>query len=78
MSTEGGMKAVIAALAANLGIAVAKFVGAHDFIQRLPRGYNTVLGERGQAAWERQQAGWLKRSFQLPGENPLAPLPGDP
>ena len=29
-------------------VAVAKFVGAHDFIQRLPRGYNTVLGERGQ------------------------------
>jgi ABC-type bacteriocin/lantibiotic exporter with double-glycine peptidase domain len=29
-------------------VAVAKFVGAHDFIQRLPHGYNTVLGERGQ------------------------------
>ncbi len=29
-------------------VAVAKFVGAHDFIQRLPDGYNTVLGERGQ------------------------------
>ncbi len=29
-------------------VAVAKFVGAHDFIQRLPQGYNTVLGERGQ------------------------------
>ena len=29
-------------------VAVAKFVGAHDFIQRLPEGYNTVLGERGQ------------------------------
>jgi ABC-type bacteriocin/lantibiotic exporter with double-glycine peptidase domain len=28
-------------------IAVAKFVGAHDFIQRLPKGYNTLLGERG-------------------------------
>jgi PrtD family type I secretion system ABC transporter len=28
-------------------VAVAKFVGAHDFIQRLPQGYNTVLGERG-------------------------------
>ena len=26
MSTEGGMKAVVAALAANLGIAVSKFV----------------------------------------------------
>ena len=29
-------------------VAVARFVGAHDFIQRLPQGYNTVLGERGQ------------------------------
>lgn len=29
-------------------VAVAKFVGAHDFIQRLPQGYNTILGERGQ------------------------------
>jgi ABC-type bacteriocin/lantibiotic exporter with double-glycine peptidase domain len=29
-------------------VAVAKFVGAHNFIQRLPQGYNTVLGERGQ------------------------------
>jgi ATP-binding cassette, subfamily B, bacterial HlyB/CyaB len=29
-------------------VAVAKFVGAHDFIQRLSQGYNTVLGERGQ------------------------------
>ena len=29
-------------------VAVAKFVGAHDFIHRLPQGYNTVLGERGQ------------------------------
>jgi PrtD family type I secretion system ABC transporter len=28
-------------------VAVAKFVGAHHFIQRLPQGYNTVLGERG-------------------------------
>jgi ATP-binding cassette, subfamily B, bacterial HlyB/CyaB len=28
-------------------VAVAKFVGAHDFIQRLPQGYDTVLGERG-------------------------------
>jgi ABC-type bacteriocin/lantibiotic exporter with double-glycine peptidase domain len=28
-------------------VAVAKFVGAHGFIQRLPQGYNTVLGERG-------------------------------
>lgn len=26
---------------------VAKFVGAHDFIQRLPLGYDTVLSERG-------------------------------
>jgi ABC-type bacteriocin/lantibiotic exporter with double-glycine peptidase domain len=29
-------------------VAVARFVGAHDFIQRLPQGYNTLLGERGQ------------------------------
>ena len=29
-------------------VAVARFVGAHDFIQRLPKGYNTALGERGQ------------------------------
>jgi ABC-type multidrug transport system fused ATPase/permease subunit len=28
-------------------MAAAKFVGAHDFIQRLPKGYNTMLGERG-------------------------------
>ncbi len=28
-------------------VAAAKFVGAHDFIQKLPKGYNTVLGERG-------------------------------
>ncbi|MFO0998052.1 MAG: peptidase domain-containing ABC transporter [Alphaproteobacteria bacterium] len=28
-------------------VAVAKFVGAHDFIQRLPQGYDTVLSERG-------------------------------
>jgi HlyB family type I secretion system ABC transporter len=28
-------------------VAVAKFVGAHGFIQRLPQGYNTVIGERG-------------------------------
>lgn len=28
-------------------MAVAKFVGAHEFIQRLPDGYDTVLSERG-------------------------------
>ena len=28
-------------------MASAKFVGAHDFIQRLPKGYETVLRERG-------------------------------
>jgi len=28
-------------------VSVARFVGAHGFIQRLPQGYNTVIGERG-------------------------------
>ena len=28
-------------------VAAAKFVGAHEFIQRLPKGYDTVLNERG-------------------------------
>lgn len=28
-------------------VAVARFVGAHSFIQRLPQGYNTIVGERG-------------------------------
>jgi ABC-type bacteriocin/lantibiotic exporter with double-glycine peptidase domain len=28
-------------------VAAAKFVGAHEFIQRLPEGYDTVLAERG-------------------------------
>src|SRR5476651_770248 len=28
-------------------VTVAKFVGAHGFIQRLPHGYNTIVGERG-------------------------------
>jgi ABC-type bacteriocin/lantibiotic exporter with double-glycine peptidase domain len=28
-------------------VAAAKFVGAHEFIQRLPQGYETVLSERG-------------------------------
>jgi HlyB family type I secretion system ABC transporter len=28
-------------------VAAAKFVGAHEFVQRLPQGYETVLSERG-------------------------------
>lgn len=28
-------------------VSVAKFVGAHGFIERLPMGYDTMLGERG-------------------------------
>ncbi|WP_395708262.1 peptidase domain-containing ABC transporter [Reyranella sp.] len=28
-------------------VAAARFVGAHEFIQRLPQGYHTVLGEHG-------------------------------
>jgi ABC-type multidrug transport system fused ATPase/permease subunit len=28
-------------------VAAARFVGAHEFIQRLPDGYETALGERG-------------------------------
>ncbi len=28
-------------------VAAAKFVGAHDFVQRLPQGYDTLLSERG-------------------------------
>jgi HlyB family type I secretion system ABC transporter len=31
----------------NRVVAVARFVGAHGFIQRLPQGYNTMVGERG-------------------------------
>lgn len=34
-----------------------------------------VLGARGLAAWERQQADWLKQSFDLPEEDPLAGSP---
>jgi ABC-type bacteriocin/lantibiotic exporter with double-glycine peptidase domain len=28
-------------------VAAAKFVGAHEFVQRLPKGYETLLSERG-------------------------------
>ncbi len=31
----------------NRVVAVARFVGAHGFVQRLPQGYNTIVGERG-------------------------------
>ncbi len=37
-----------------------------------------VLGAGGQAAWDRQQAGWLKQAFQVPEENPLGPPSGNP
>lgn len=37
-------------------VAAAKFVGLHDIVQRLPQGYETELGERGQglSAGQRQ------------------------
>ncbi|MDW8124470.1 MAG: peptidase domain-containing ABC transporter [Geminicoccaceae bacterium] len=37
-------------------VAAAKFVGLHDLVQRLPQGYDTPLGERGQglSAGQRQ------------------------
>jgi ABC-type bacteriocin/lantibiotic exporter with double-glycine peptidase domain len=37
-AADGGFERIVAA---------AKFVGAHDFVQRLPKGYETLLGERG-------------------------------
>lgn len=47
----GSITENIAIGAADQGIdrvmAAAKFVGAHDFIQNLPKGYATTLGERG-------------------------------
>ena len=43
-------------------VAVAKFVGAHNFIQRLPQGYNTVLGERGQGLSMRQPTAMHRRA----------------
>ena len=37
-----------------------------------------ILGARGQFAWMHQQEGWLKNTFQLPPEDPLAGLGGKP
>ncbi len=53
----------------------AKLASERD---RLRARAGQVLGAGGQAAWDRQQAGWLKQAFQVPEENPLVPPPGNP